>query len=65
MTPNALKPGLSEQRRKEIFRALVGLQDRGLDLAQSRRAVVEQFGVTESQVRHIEREGVANDWPPL
>jgi len=56
---------LSEERRKEIFLALVDAQDNEMTVSESRKAIAEQFGLTESQVRQIEREGLDNDWPPL
>jgi hypothetical protein len=56
---------LSESQRKEIFLALVEAQDHEMTVAQSRKAVAERFGLRESQVRTIEREGLDNDWPPL
>jgi hypothetical protein len=56
---------LTEARRKEIFLALVDAQDHEIDVANSRRLMVERFGVSESQVREIEREGMENQWPPL
>ena len=56
---------LPEARRKEIFRALVDAQDHETPVPQSRKAVASRFGVTEDQVRQIEREGLDNDWPPL
>jgi hypothetical protein len=56
---------LPEPRRKDIFLALVEAQDRGTPTAESRKAVAERFGVSEGQVRQIEREGLDNDWPPL
>ncbi|MBM4070784.1 MAG: hypothetical protein FJ271_17790 [Planctomycetes bacterium] len=56
---------LSEDSRKEIFLALVDAQDHEMDVAQSRTMVVERFGVSESQVREIEREGLDRQWPPL
>ena len=56
---------LSQERRKEIFLALVDAQDREMDVPHSRKLVVQRFGVNESQVRQIEREGMENDWPPL
>jgi hypothetical protein len=56
---------LPEARRKEIFLALVEAQDREEGVAQSRRSVAERFGVSESQVREIEREGLDGQWPPL
>jgi hypothetical protein len=56
---------LTEPRRKEIFLALVNAQDHEMSAEQSRKFIVERFGITESQVRHIDREGIDNDWPPL
>lgn len=56
---------LSESQRKEIFLALVEAQDQAMTVAQSRKAVAERFGLSERQVRTIEREGLDNDWPPL
>jgi len=56
---------LPESRRKEIFQALVETQDRNVGVAQSRRLVARQFGVSESQVRDIEEEGLDGQWPPL
>jgi hypothetical protein len=56
---------LPESRRKEIFQALVEAQDRQVSVAQSRRLVSRQFGVSESQVRDIEQEGLDGQWPPL
>jgi hypothetical protein len=56
---------LPEPRRKEIFLALVEAQDNEMSPAESRTVVAERFGVSEGQVRKIEREGLDNDWPPL
>jgi hypothetical protein len=56
---------LPEDRRKEIFLALVDAQDQALGVEQSRRLIAERFSVTESQVRRIEREGLDQQWPPL
>lgn len=56
---------LPEDRRKEIFLALVEAQDQAMSVAQSRKVVAERFEVTEDQVRRIEREGLENGWPPL
>jgi hypothetical protein len=55
-----------EARRKEIFLALVEVQDAGgVSVPQSRKLVAERFGVTEGQVKTIETEGVDRQWPPL
>jgi hypothetical protein len=56
---------LSEDRRREIFAALVESQDRDIPVPQSRREVAQRFGVTEAEVWQIEREGLDNNWPPL
>jgi hypothetical protein len=56
---------LPEPRRKEIFLALVDAQDQEMPVEVSRKVVAERFGVSEEQVRQIEREGLDNDWPPL
>ena len=56
---------MSEDRRKEIFLAIVDAQDTKMDVAQARSLVMHRFGVSESQVRQIEREGMENQWPPL
>jgi len=56
---------LTEDRRKEIFFALVDAQDHEIDVANSRTLMVQRFGVSENQVRQIEREGMENQWPPL
>jgi hypothetical protein len=65
MTQNQGDESLSEDRRKEIFLALVDAQDHEMSVAQSRQLMTQRFGVNESQVRQIEREGMAQQWPPL
>ena len=65
MTPDTNSGVLAEDRRKEIFLAIVEAQDRQMDVAQSRKMATEKFGVSESLVRQIEREGMDNQWPPL
>jgi hypothetical protein len=54
-----------EDRRRESFRALVIAQDHAVGVARSRKLVAERFGVSEQQVRDIEREGLEGEWPPL
>jgi len=56
---------LPEERRREIFLALVEAQDHEMTVPESRQAVASRFGVSEEQVRKIEREGLDNNWPPL
>jgi hypothetical protein len=65
MTPENAHEHLLEERRKEIFLALVDAQDREMDVAQSHQFVAQRFGVSKSQVRLIEREGLDHQWPPL
>jgi hypothetical protein len=57
---------LTVEERKEIFYTLVTTQDSGgLSVAQSREKTVKQYGITESQLKQIEEEGLENEWPPL
>ena len=65
MTEETSDQQLTETRRKEIFLALVDAQDHEMDVVHSRTLMVERFGVSDSQVRQIEREGMDNQWPPL
>ena len=65
MTQDKGDQALSDTRRKEIFLALVNAQDQKLDVAKSQKLMVERFGVTASEIRQIEREGMDNKWPPL
>lgn len=56
---------LSQEERMAVFLALVEAQDGDQSVAQSRRSVAKQFGISEEQVRRIEREGLDSEWPPL
>src|SRR5262245_53112305 len=56
---------LPEPRRQEVFRLLVVAQDLQMSVAESREMVCGRFGLTEGQVRGIEREGFTARWPPL
>jgi len=56
---------LPEERRREIFLALVEAQDKHLGLTQSREAVARHFDLSVEEVRQIEREGLEASWPPL
>lgn len=56
---------LPEPRRREIFLALVDAQDHEMPVGQSRTVVAHRFGISESHVRQIEREGLEENWPPL
>ena len=65
MSPEEAGDGLTETKRKEIFLALVEAQDQEMSVSQSRQLISERFGVSDAQVRDIEREGLDNQWPPL
>jgi len=56
---------LSDDRRREIFAALVAAQDEGEPVSHSRTLVANRFEVSDEEVRVIEREGLDNSWPPL
>jgi hypothetical protein len=56
---------LDEVVRRRIFLSLVEAQDSGKSVDASRKLLEEQFGISEQQVRQIEREGIDNEWPPL
>jgi len=56
---------LSQDRRMEVFKALVEAQDGEMGVAQSRKEVAQRFGISDRQLRQIEQEGVDGDWPPL
>jgi hypothetical protein len=53
------------ERRRSIFLALVEAQDVGLSPVASRTELAQRFSVREEQMREIEREGIAKQWPPL
>jgi hypothetical protein len=55
----------SNEQRKQVFLALVEAQDGQMSVPASRKATAERFGLTEQQVRSIEREGLDGEWPPL
>jgi hypothetical protein len=57
---------LKEERRREIFRALVVTEDlQEMTRAQARRLVARRFSITEAVALQIEREGMDRLWPPL
>jgi hypothetical protein len=56
---------LTEERRREVFAALVAAQDGGLDVPASRKKVAADYGLTPKRVEKIEREGLDAEWPPL
>jgi hypothetical protein len=56
---------IPEEKRREIFLALVKQQDRDVSVPKSRAEIAKRFNITVDQVREIEAEGLDNDWPPL
>jgi hypothetical protein len=57
---------LTLQQRRDIFSALVTAQDLGtLTVSESRKQVIDQFEITDAQLRQIEEEGLDKEWPPL
>jgi hypothetical protein len=65
VTPNDTAETIPADQRQTIFRAVVEAQDGGMTVEASRNDAVERFGVTEDQIKAIEREGLDNQWPPL
>jgi hypothetical protein len=55
----------SESAHKAIFAAVVAAQDDGFSVEKARSLVARRFGVTEADVKAIEREGLDGNWPPL
>ncbi|WP_020476399.1 hypothetical protein [Zavarzinella formosa] len=53
------------ERRREVFAALVALQDTGLGVFASRQKVASDYGLSARQVEKIEKEGLDSQWPPL
>jgi hypothetical protein len=59
-------PGLIPiERRREVFAALVTAQDAGQTVEASHASVARSFEITRAQVKAIEKEGLAAEWPPL
>ena len=56
---------LPVERRREIFLALVEVQDLGTPVVTSRDVIAKQFTMTAKQVKAIEEEGLDKEWPPL
>ena len=57
---------LTIQQRREIFHALVSTQDQlPLNVRKSYELVMEQFDISDDQLRQIEDEGIEKEWPPL
>jgi hypothetical protein len=57
---------LTLQQRREIFSALVATQDQGtMTVSDSRKYIIDQYGLSDAQLRQIEEEGLDKEWPPL
>jgi hypothetical protein len=56
---------LTTQERRAIFAALVACQDKGENVIGSRMKVARRFKLADPDVRRIEDEGLAREWPPL
>ena len=65
MSPRKVEEIPSEPLRMEIFQALVDAQDQDVGVARSRKLVADRYGLSETQVKEIEEEGLDNEWPPL
>jgi hypothetical protein len=57
--------GLTQERRREMFVAVVAAQDEGLSVWDSRELIARRFGVDVEVVRAVENEGLAGKWPPF
>ena len=56
---------IPDERRKEMFAALVEAQDKGASVRTSRAMIARKFEVTEAEVQAMRREGMDQGWPPL
>jgi hypothetical protein len=56
---------LTVDERREIFHDLVTTQDEVRNVPQSRKMIVDKYGISEAQLKKIEEEGINREWPPL
>ncbi len=56
---------LPEERRRDVFAALVAAQDEGLSVPASREKVATENQLSLEEVVRIEAEGLSEQWPPL
>jgi hypothetical protein len=56
---------ISEDRRKEIFAAIVEAQDDNTDVIRCRQLIAFRFGLNDTQIEQIEQQGIEGGWPPL
>jgi lipase chaperone LimK len=62
---NGSATNISEDRRREIYRQLVALQEAGLAPRSSREMVARQQKLGADVVKSIEQEGRDKGWAPL
>lgn len=62
---NLASKQIPESTRKQVFQALVEVEDQGQTPAEARRQVAARFRITPEQVKSIEEEGIEKTWPPL
>ncbi len=60
-----MNESITTERRQELFLRLVNEQDAGKNVEHSRSLIGDAFGISEPEVRNIEREGLDKQWPPL
>ena len=56
---------LTVDERREIFHDLVTTQDEVRNVPQSRKIIIQKYGISDAQLRKIEEEGINREWPPL
>jgi hypothetical protein len=57
---------LTIKQRKEIFLALVQLQDeKRMSITDSIRQISQLHAISEDQLRSLMEEGIDKEWPPL
>lgn len=57
---------LTLQQRREIFLALVRMQDENtMSVKETRQNIMKEFKISDVQLLQIEEEGTDKDWPPL
>ncbi|MGL4464489.1 MAG: hypothetical protein ACRDD1_21530 [Planctomycetia bacterium] len=60
-----MKSTMSVTQQKEVFKALVELQDHGKTVKESRAQIAADHALTVKQVEAIEAAGLEHGWPPL
>ena len=65
MTQQDTVDSIPLERRQEIFLDVVEAQDTGMSVEKSRNEITRKYAVTVDQLKSIEKEGLAKQWPPL